>query len=51
MYFGSLSLLPCSLSSFSPLKKERLNQITARSWWLKPVILATQEEEIRRIVV
>jgi hypothetical protein len=23
----------------------------ARSWWLTPVILATQEEEIRRIVV
>jgi hypothetical protein len=27
------------------------NKIQARQWWLTPVILATQEAEIRRTVV
>jgi hypothetical protein len=27
------------------------NKIYSRCWWLMPVILATQEAEIRRIVV
>jgi hypothetical protein len=26
-------------------------QILARLWWLKPIILATKEAEIRRILV
>jgi hypothetical protein len=35
------------LTSWSGIKKER----GARIWWLTPVILATQEVEIRRITV
>jgi hypothetical protein len=27
------------------------NQLKARPWWLKPIILVTQEAEIRRIMV
>jgi hypothetical protein len=27
------------------------NQMTARCWWLTPVIIATQEAKIRRIMV
>jgi hypothetical protein len=36
------------------MKKPKLNSRMghlARHWWLTPVILATQEAEIRRIVV
>jgi hypothetical protein len=31
--------------------KHRENSLTARLWWLTPVILATQEVVIRRIMV
>jgi hypothetical protein len=32
-------------------KKSTKNKQKARHWWLKPVILAVQETEIRRITV
>jgi hypothetical protein len=32
-------------------KKTSLKRKGARHWWLTPVILATQEAEIRRIMV
>jgi hypothetical protein len=31
--------------------KTNKNENTARHWWLTPVILATQEAEIKRIIV
>jgi hypothetical protein len=44
--------------SLKPFRREILDKIllvkytiVARSWWLMPVILATQEAEIRRIEV
>jgi hypothetical protein len=29
----------------------KISQVLARHWWLTPVILATQEAEMRRILV
>jgi hypothetical protein len=41
---------PTVVKLFSPLFFKR-NYVTTRCQWLKPVILATQEAEIRRIMV
>jgi hypothetical protein len=53
-------LCKCKSPEFKPKKKEKERErerereggkLQARHWWLTPVILATQEAEIRRIMV
>jgi hypothetical protein len=43
-----LSKKICSFSPYEELEL-KIRNTSARHWWLTPVILATQEAEIRRI--
>jgi hypothetical protein len=47
--FGFSTVNKCSISESFKSADKRVDRVT--HWWLTPIILATQETEIRRIVV
>jgi hypothetical protein len=45
--YGSTTTSKSGINTFLKTRKQKV----ARCWWLTPIILATQEAEIRRITV